>query len=227
MLKVKIVSTRVRTARDGGPSGTPRRCRGASPAAAGSRSVRRQGDRAPGSRAERDEDGLTENGQAVPAANRAAPTEARASWLTVTKPVWIRALASGEVLALHQHRQQGLRGVVSEHLGRAEQEERRRARRRSRPIPVHDRYGDDARGRTRASRVDRHDRAAGPAGRTAPRPTARTAAAAATGRAPRGHEEGVVRLGGDEQRPGGEREAVAEVADPRRPQQPAEPDAES
>ena len=126
MLKVKIVSTSVRTAAwcrtQRNPSAMSWRMRLPRP---GSRRCAGQHDAGhqhgaqgrparPGSR----------TASAMPAAKSAAPIGGPASWLTVMKPVCSRELASARSSRWHQHRQQRARGVVREDLGGAEQEER-------------------------------------------------------------------------------------------------------
>ena len=75
-----------------------------------------------------------------------------------------------------------------------------------------------------AQQVDRRPRAAaGRPGRPAPRRTGRTAARAGAAAAPpSATSSGSLRLRGDQQRPGREADAVAEVADPGRADQPPE-----
>jgi hypothetical protein len=135
-------------------------------------------------------------------------------------------IRNGEVVARHEHREQGVRGVVGEHLGRAEHEERnqheadghrpgddrrRDHREHHRPDDVHDddeqptvepigqRAGVEAEQELRQPLEKRRE----------------------------GHQPGVTRLGRDEQRPGRDADAVTQVRAPGRAEQPAEPVAQA
>ena len=124
-------------------------------------------------------------GSAMPIAKSAAPIGGPASWLRVTNPPWIRELPSTRSSRSHEHRQQGVRGVVGEHLGRGDDEERDeddrdRDRVRSRSTAA-TRPSTIARSVSTDTTINRRSRRSD----DAPAHTGRRAAAAATGRAPR------------------------------------------
>jgi hypothetical protein len=135
------------------------------------------------------------------------------------------SVGEGKVLAPHEHRQERLRGVVGEDLRRPEHEER------DQDDGDRDRSGHDRRGDQRqdagANHVDGDDEhpPVQPVGQRAGK-QAEEQRRQPLDEGGQGHEKRVTGLRGDEQRPGGDRDPVAEVADPGRPEEPPESDAQ-
>ncbi len=224
MLNVKMVSTRVRTAawcRDpaealGDVVTHVRRRLGRSRPWSGS--AIREMSSAPSST----NTAWVANGHAIPTANRAAPIGGPASWLTVMNPIWSRALAMREVVAVHDHRQQrdealsaNVSAVPSRNRATRRPARSRRCRWRS-TATSSDEQGAEQ------STVDHEPSPVEPVGQRAGVQTEQQRRRPLQQRGQR-HQERVVGLRRDEQRTGGEGDAVADVADPRRRQQPAEP----
>ena len=175
MLKVKIVSTSVRTRHGAArPAEARPRCRAAPPLRA--RGPRRRARAArsatPAATPQRDQHSLTDE-RPGPRRRRTAPHRSAAptSWLTVMKPDLEPRVRDREIVPADEHRQQRARRVVAEDLGRAEHERARRA-----PAPTDARAGGDRQAdehdqHAGAEQVGRHDdEPAVDAGRTARRP---------------------------------------------------------
>ena len=177
--------------------------------------------------AEHDHHGLADE-RARHARPRTAPRRSAGptSWLMVMKPTCRRelAIARSSRRTIIGSRVAG--GVVGEHLGRAEQEQGDQHDRDR--DGVGDDRADDAPARRRPrEQVDRDDQglAVQPVGQDAgPQPEHERREPLHQRR--QGDQERVVRLRGDQQRAGRDGEAVADVAHPRRAEQPAEGRAE-
>ena len=166
------------------------------------------------------------NGHTIPAANRNAPTGGPTSWLAVRRAGLHPGVGDPEVGLLDEHRGEGARGRVGEHLGHAQREDR----------DQHDRDGHVAGGdRGAEQREDdgahevrgHHDRtpveAVGHGAGVQPDQQPRQSAQQP------GHRDQacVVGLRGDEQRPCRHGDPVADVGRPRRDEQPPETPAET
>ena len=163
----------------------------------------------------------TLNGSAVPSVKNRAPSAGPTSWLTVTKPAISRALAMPRS-ALSTSIGASVPDVVSAKTSAVPS---RNIATMTRPMPTWPVT-------MTTQRADQHDGAGGvhghhqhpavePVGqRPGDEPEQQPRELEGDRRA--GHEERVVGLRGDEQRAGGHHQAVAEVARPRRGEQPAE-----
>ena len=161
-------------------------------------------------------------GSAAPIANSAAPIGGPASWLTVMNPACSRALAMREVVARDEHRQQGVRGVVGEHLGRPEHEERDQHEADG-DCPGDDRRRDHAEHHRPDDVDDDHEQPTVEPIRERAGVEAEQELRQPLEERRQRHQPGVARLRRHQQRTGRDADAVAQVRAPRGAQQPAEP----
>ena len=212
------------------PSGSPRRCRarivrrlGACVAA-----VRRQArPAAPAGRRRRRRRAWAANGQARPSANSSAPIGGPTSWLSVTKPVMQPGVGDAEVVAATSIGS-SVEVVVSANTSAVPSRNIAASTTRDgdrRPVTI---VPTSTASTTTRQQVGHDDDPAAvePVGEHARR-TGRRAGRAGTAAPPRARPGTGRGLRGDQQRTGGDRHAVAEVADPGRGEQPAEPGAEA
>ena len=163
----------------------------------------------------------TTNGQTMPAAKRNAPSGGPTSWLAVRKPACRRALPMPRS-ALSTSIGSSVPGRrVGEHLGHAV-DEHRRQHEPDRHLPGHDghaQHGDDD--RPQEVGHDDHPTPVEPVGdRPGPQPEQQPGEPLQHGG--QGHQHGVAGLRGHQQGAGGQGDPVADVADPRRREQPPE-----
>ena len=156
------------------------------------------------------------NGSAMPTANRKAPIGGATSWFVSRNAPCMPRVGDAEVLASHHARQERAAGRVGEGLGRAEDEQRDQDDGDA-DGPAHDR-GDEDDQHDGPTEVDDDDHAP-------PVEAVRGGAAEDAEQQDRQvlaqdrhrDQERVAGLRGDEQRAGGEHDAVADVVDDRRP----------
>ena len=223
MLKMKIVSTSVRTAawcrthRNPSAMSCPmwlasarsRRCGG---------SATRETSSAPSATST----AWVTNGRAIPAAKSAAPIGGPASWLTVMKPVWSREFAIAR-----SSRGTSIGSSVWEVLSAKTSAVPRRKSATSttaiETVPVTTvvaiRTSTTARTRSTVTTMSRRSSRS----EMAPACSPKSSGGQPLQQGRERDQEGVVGLRGHEQRTGRDRDAVAEVRDPRRGEQPPEP----